>query len=95
MTDGAYPLGSADVTVKDGTARVRGTDTIAGSTATGDELFRRAVAECDLSGDDALRPAVGLTSTTPARALGLADRTGRVGGRADLVVLDADLSRPG
>ena len=91
MTDGAYPLGSADVTVKDGTARVRGTDTIAGSTATGDELFRRAVAECDLSGDDALRTAVRLTSTTPARALGLADRTGRVGGRADLVVLDADL----
>jgi N-acetylglucosamine-6-phosphate deacetylase len=91
MTDGAYPLGSADVTVKDGTARVRGTNTIAGSTATGDELFRRAMAECGRTGDDALRTAVRLTSANPARALGLTDRTGAVGGRADLVVLDADL----
>jgi N-acetylglucosamine-6-phosphate deacetylase len=91
MTDGAYPLGSADVTVKDGTARVRGTDTIAGSTATGDELFRRAMAESGRTGDDALRTAVRLTSATPARALGLTDRTGAVGGRADLVVLDVDL----
>ena len=91
MTDGAYPLGSAHVTVKDGTARVRGTDTIAGSTATGDELFRRAVAECGYSGDEALLTAVRLTSATPAQALGLTDRTGAVGGRADLVVLDSDL----
>ena len=49
------------------------------------------MAECGRSGDDALRTAVQLTSATPARALGLTDRTGTVGGRADLVVLDADL----
>ena len=40
MADGAYPLGPLAVDVVDGVARVAGTDTIAGSTATMDQVFR-------------------------------------------------------
>ena len=40
MADGAYRLGPLAVDVVDGVARVAGTDTIAGSTATMDQVFR-------------------------------------------------------
>ena len=43
MADGVYHLGPMAVDVVDGVARVAGTDTIAGSTATMDRLFRFAV----------------------------------------------------
>ena len=45
MADGAYRLGPLAVDVVDGVARVAGTDTIAGSTATMDQVFRYAVDE--------------------------------------------------
>lgn len=91
MPDGRYTLGSLDVDVVDGTARVAGTPTIAGSTATMDVLFRFALAHGGLTGDAALLQAVRQTSTTPARVMGVDAGTLAPGARADLVVLDPDL----
>ncbi|BBX48370.1 N-acetylglucosamine-6-phosphate deacetylase [Mycobacterium cookii] len=91
LGDGEFRLGTTPVDVVDGVARVRGTSTIAGSTATMDRLFRTA-ARFGSDPDAALTAAVGLTSTTPARALGLDDAGNlRVGAQANLVVLDGDL----
>jgi len=98
LGDGGYRLGAQQVTVTEGIARVAGTTTIAGSTATAEDLFRRAIANGnppspapDLS-DDALLRAVQQTSVTPARVLGRRDLGGlRPGIRADLLVLTSDL----
>jgi N-acetylglucosamine-6-phosphate deacetylase len=91
LGDGEFHLGTMPVDVVDGVARIRGTSTIAGSTATMDQLFR-AAAGFGSDSDAALAAAVRMTSTTPARAVGLID-VGylRVGAQADLVVLDRDL----
>jgi N-acetylglucosamine-6-phosphate deacetylase len=92
MADGVYHLGPVEVDVVDGVARVAGSDTIAGSTATMDRVFRFAVAHCGLPRDEALMLAVRQASINPARALGL-PCTGLVpGAAADLVVLDSDLA---
>jgi N-acetylglucosamine-6-phosphate deacetylase len=90
--DGDYQLGAVAVDVVEGVARVRGTSTIAGSTATTDQLFS-AAAGGGSDRDAALIAAVRLTSTTPARALGI-DGAGslHVGGDANLVVLERDLT---
>jgi N-acetylglucosamine-6-phosphate deacetylase len=92
MPDGAIRFGALDVDVVAGVARVRGTSTIAGSTATMDQLFRTVLHGLGPPSDTALTAAVQMTSTTPARALGL-DQVGslRAGLRADVVVLDNDL----
>jgi len=89
--DGAFRLGPVPIDVVSGVARVRGTSTIAGSTATMDQLFR-TVAGFGSDPDVALAAAVQMTSATPARALGL-DQAGslRPGYDANLVVLDLDL----
>lgn len=89
--DGAYRLGAVRIDVVSGVARVHGTSTIAGSTATMDRLFR-AVAGLGPDADTGLVTAVQTTAATPARALGM----GRVGSLqpgydANLVVLDRDL----
>lgn len=91
LGDGEFVLGTMPVEVTDGVARVQGTTTIAGSTATMDQLFR-AAACLGSDPDAALRAAVQMTSTTPAGALGLAG-VGRlaIGAEANLVVLDRDL----
>jgi N-acetylglucosamine-6-phosphate deacetylase len=91
LGDGEFRLGTMPVDVVDGVAHVRGTSTIAGSTATMDQLFR-AAAGFGSDFDAALAAAVQMTSTTPARAVGLID-VGyvRIGAQADLVVLDRDL----
>jgi N-acetylglucosamine-6-phosphate deacetylase len=95
MTDGVYRLGPLAVDVVDGVARVAGTDIIAGSTATMDEVFRFAVTHSGLPWDEALMAAVRQASINPARALGL-PCTGLVpGATADLVVLDSDLAVTG
>jgi N-acetylglucosamine-6-phosphate deacetylase len=92
MSDGTYRLGPLDVDVVDGVARVAGTLTIAGSTATMDHQFRFAVRHSGLPRDEALGAAVRQASINPARALGL-PATGLVpGGVADLVVMDTDLA---
>jgi N-acetylglucosamine-6-phosphate deacetylase len=91
LADGQFRLGTVQIDVVEQVARVRGTSTIAGSTATMDQLFR-AVARFGSDRDAALTAAVQMTSTTPARALGLDDVGGlRAGADADLVVLDRDL----
>jgi N-acetylglucosamine-6-phosphate deacetylase len=95
MADGAYHLGPLAVDVVDGVARVAGTDTVAGGTATMDRLFRFAVTHSGLSRDEALMLAVGQSSVNPARALGLPCAGLFPGGVADLVVLDADLAVTG
>jgi N-acetylglucosamine-6-phosphate deacetylase len=95
MADGGYHLGPVQVDVVDGVARVAGSDTIAGSTATMDRVFRFAVTHCGLPRDEALMLAVRQASINPARALGL-PCTGLVpGASADLVVLNADLAVTG
>ncbi|WIB35806.1 MULTISPECIES: N-acetylglucosamine-6-phosphate deacetylase [unclassified Curtobacterium] len=87
--DGDYRLGSLDVTVTDGVARVAGTDTIAGSTLTQDVALRNAVT---LAGRT-LPEAVAALTSTPAAAIGLGDRLGRLapGYAADLVALSPTL----
>ena len=88
-SDGTFRLGSMEVDVRDGVARLSGQDVIAGSTLTMDAAFRFAVVACDVS----LADAATMTSCTPARVLGRADVGDiEVGRRADLVVLDDDLA---
>ncbi|MGO3325056.1 N-acetylglucosamine-6-phosphate deacetylase [Gordonia sp. (in: high G+C Gram-positive bacteria)] len=97
MADGDYVLGSLDVCVLHGVARLRSNDAIAGSTATMDALFSRTVAGLvaepnPMPRDDALLAASAMCSTTPARVLGREDiGLLAVGYRADLVVLDEEL----
>ncbi|MDR3662067.1 MAG: N-acetylglucosamine-6-phosphate deacetylase [Mycobacterium sp.] len=92
MQDGSYALGGLDVEVCGAVARLSGRSTIAGSTATMDALFRTAATGLESASDSALRHAVAMTATTPARTLELDDvgvlRPGMV---ADLVVLDRQL----
>ena len=92
MTDGRYALGPLAVDVVGGVARVAGTQTIAGSTATMDRQFRFAVAALRVTRDDALAAAVRQASVNPARALGLPAGELVAGATADLVVLDEDLA---
>jgi N-acetylglucosamine-6-phosphate deacetylase len=90
LGDGEFRLGTVQIDVVEQVARVRGTSTIAGSTATMDQLFRRA-AGLGPDPDAALAAAVQMTSTTPARTLGF-DRVGtlRTGADANLVLLNQD-----
>ena len=92
MADGAYRLGTLAVDVINGIAKVSGTDTIAGSTATMDQVFRNAVIHSGLPREAALLAAVRESSANPARALGLPEAGLVVGAAADLVVLDAQLT---
>jgi N-acetylglucosamine-6-phosphate deacetylase len=88
--DGEYTLGEQSVVVRDGAARLAGSDKIAGSTLTMDAALRRAVTPVGLS----MQRASAAASSTPAQVIGLVDRTGAIsaGLLADLVVLDADLA---
>lgn len=92
MSDGRYWLGPLAVDVVGGVARVAGTETIAGSTATMDHQFRFAVGHSGLPRDQALLAAVRQASINPARALGFPSADLVSGAAADLVVLDADLA---
>jgi N-acetylglucosamine-6-phosphate deacetylase len=88
MPDGSYQLGPQRVTVAGGVARlVDDSASIAGSTATLADVARHALA-VGLPVSDVAAAA----STTPARVLGLADRTGALcpGLAADLVVCGDD-----
>ncbi|MCT7659022.1 N-acetylglucosamine-6-phosphate deacetylase [Mycobacterium deserti] len=95
MSDGLYHLGPVAVEVAHGVARVAGTDTIAGSTATMDRVFRFAVAHSGLARDEALLSAVRQSSINPARALGLPQAGLATGSPADVVVLDSELAVTG
>ena len=85
MSSGQYRLGPVPVFAEGATVRLAD-GTLAGSTLTMDAAVRHAVHCVGLSLIDAAVAA----STTPARLLGIADRTGaiRPGLDADLVVLD-------
>lgn len=85
--DGDYVLGELPVQVRNGVARIAGTDTIAGSTLTLDLAVRNAVAA-----GVPLAQAVRAATALPADYMSLPD-VGRiaVGKRADLAVLDDDL----
>jgi N-acetylglucosamine-6-phosphate deacetylase len=88
MPDGAYDLGGQRVVVEGGVVRLARDGTIAGSTLTMDAALRTAV-----ESGIALPDASAMASSTPARALGLAEEVGALeaGLRADLVVLSPDL----
>jgi N-acetylglucosamine-6-phosphate deacetylase len=88
--DGTFDLGGLAVHVQDGEARLASTRSLAGSTLTMDEALRRAVRDSGLPIEEAAAAA----ATNPARVLGLDDRLGSIvpGRRADLVVLDDELS---
>lgn len=102
LGDGSYRLGSLRVSVTGGVAHIAGTDTIAGSTTTMDQLFRTAVTGGSTEptsahlpvepSDDALLRGVRQTSVNPARTQGWTE-VGELtpGRRADLVVLDEHL----
>ena len=84
--DGDYQLGSLAVTVVAGTAVLRGTSTIAGSTLTLDEAVRYAINEVRITP----REAIEAVTLAPARALGLDESLGLLapGYAADAVQLD-------
>lgn len=93
MPDGAYRLGALDVTVADGVATLTGASTIAGSTATMEQVFGYAVRNANLPFIDAVLAASRQTSVNPANALSLPGVGSLAPGSfADLVVLDADLA---
>ena len=92
MADGAYRIGPLAVDVSAGVARLAGTETIAGSTATMDALFRFSVQHSRLARGEALVQAVRQSSVNPARALGLPNPELQTGAGADLVVLDVGLN---
>jgi len=81
--DGEYILGTLSVEVRDGVARIAGTDTIAGSTLTLSKALENAVSY-------GVDPIVAVRAATiqPARWLGLDAGDLVSGGRADAVVLD-------
>lgn len=94
MADGRYHLGPLAVDVVSRVATVAGTDTIAGSTATMDRVFRFAIASNTgqgMSFDEALELAVRQSSLNPAKALGLPTDGLVPGAKADVAVLDSDL----
>lgn len=88
--DGPTRIGQLDVVVRDGVATLADGSSLAGSTLTMDRAVRRAVRALGVALPDAVRAA----TTTPARVLSLEPALGRiaVGARADLVVLDGELS---
>jgi N-acetylglucosamine-6-phosphate deacetylase len=90
MGDGVYPLGPLEVEVLGGVARLVEGGSIAGSTLTLDQAFRRAVTVDGLPVPDVVRA----LSANPARLLGVDDRVGTIetGKDADLVVLDEDFA---
>ncbi len=85
--DGEYRLGALDVVVREGRATLGNDGPLAGSALTQDAALRSAIA----AGLTPVEAVTALTAT-PARALGLDDRLGRIapGFAADVVVLDED-----
>ncbi|MCD5346359.1 N-acetylglucosamine-6-phosphate deacetylase [Agromyces sp. S2-1-8] len=87
--DGEYVLGSLEVVVADGIARLREGGSIAGSTLTLDEALRRTVVECGIPFDQA----IAALTMVPAAAIGRAHDLGRLdrGYAADAVLLGEQL----
>lgn len=84
MPDGSYTLGSLDVTVDAGIARLTDGGAIAGGTAHLLDVVRFCVQQCAIP----VEIAVAAATSTPARLLGITDRGSlRSGARADLVLV--------
>lgn len=84
---GSYQLGGHDIEIgEDGLARLKGTDTIAGSTLNMNKGLRILTEEAMVPFDTALNSC----TINPARCLGVDDRKGRIvtGFDADMVVLE-------
>lgn len=89
--DGEYLLGDVPVVVHGGQARLRGDPgALAGSLLTMDQAVRVMVERAEVPLADAVR----MATQTPAEALGIAGRFGRLapGYEADVVVLEEDLT---
>lgn len=88
--DGRYVLGSLEVDVDGGIARLAEGGSIAGSTLTQDVALRRAVVDSRIPLDEA----VAALTVAPAAAIGRADDLGRLdpGYAADAVLLTDDLA---
>ncbi|MFT4234077.1 MAG: amidohydrolase family protein, partial [Microbacterium sp.] len=88
MPDGDYLLGTLEVTVADGVARLKEGDSIAGSTLTLDAAIRHAIAF-----GLPLALAIEAATSTPARVIGESDRIGslRPGLVGDAVLWNEDL----
>ncbi len=86
--DGDYRLGPLNVSVRDGLAVLRGTNTIAGSTLTQDQSLRCAITQAGVSPQQAVES----LTATPATTIGLGERLGRLapGYAADAVLLDSE-----
>ncbi|MFH5824070.1 N-acetylglucosamine-6-phosphate deacetylase [Georgenia sp. AZ-5] len=89
MPDGAYRLGSMDVTVADGVARLTGDGTIAGGTSHLLDVVR-TTARAGVP----LADAVYMAATTPAAVLGRPDVGALAAGRAADVVVTDEALRP-
>lgn len=88
---GNYQLGGHDIEIgEDGLARLKGTDTIAGSTLQMNRGLQVLIEKAGVPVDAAINSC----TINPARCLGVDDRKGKIcaGYDADLVVLDADYS---
>lgn len=86
---GNYQLGGHDIEIgEDGLARLKGTDTIAGSMLQMNQGLRILIEEAGVPVDTAINAC----TLNPARCLGVDDRKGKIcaGYDADLVVLDKD-----
>lgn len=86
---GNYQLGGHDIEIgEDGLARLKGTDTIAGSTLQMNQGLRILIEEAGVPVDTAINAC----TLNPARCLGVDDRKGKIcaGYDADLAVLDKD-----
>jgi N-acetylglucosamine-6-phosphate deacetylase len=88
LGDGEFHLGAHHVHVQQGEARLAN-GALAGSTLTMDAAFRNIIADTGCSVAEASR----MCSWTPACAIGVQDRKGKIaaGYDADLVILDQDL----
>ncbi|MDQ2661408.1 MAG: N-acetylglucosamine-6-phosphate deacetylase [Actinomycetota bacterium] len=88
--DGEYLLGSLNVIVADGVARLLEGGSIAGSTLTQDAALRQAVIESAIPLDEA----IGALTVAPAAAIGRSGDLGRLdrGFAADAVLLAPDLT---
>lgn len=86
---GNYQLGGHDIEIgEDGLARLKGTDTIAGSTLQMNRGLQVLIEEAGVPVDTAINAC----TLNPARCLGVDDRKGKIcaGYDADLVVMDRD-----
>lgn len=87
LPDGDYDLGPSSVSVTESVAKLKGTGSLAGGTATLLDVVRRTIA----AGVSPAR-AVASATSVPARLLGLAAEIGslREGMQADIVMVDQD-----